>query len=271
MPTIPQLLLAALLALTCAGIGVLAGRVVPLFHPYPPDDPENPDAGPPPPPPPSCPECRAEVAWSRWAPLPARFVLAGRCPACAAAVRAPASVPVLAGVLAAAVVLTGGDRSPLELAAFCFLAVWAVLLGVVDARVKRLPNLLVFPGYPIALVLLGGAALTTPGATDSLVDGLIGLVGLSVFYFVLWFIYPAGMGWGDVKMAGLLGLYLGWETLGAPVSGTFLAFLASAVIGLGLIAVGKATRKSAIPFGPFMLIGAFILILAGDPSPLVFG
>ncbi|WP_236700699.1 hypothetical protein [Allosalinactinospora lopnorensis] len=72
-------------------------------------------------------------------------------------------------------------------------------------------------------------------------------------------------------MAGLLGLYLGWNGLGSVISGTFLAFLLSAVFGLTLIAMGRATRKSQIPFGPFMVIGAFAVIITGDPLPLLLG
>jgi leader peptidase (prepilin peptidase)/N-methyltransferase len=89
------------------------------------------------------------------------------------------------------------------------------------------------------------------------------MVALYVFYFVLAFIYPAGMGFGDVKLAGVLGLYLGWLGWAELVSGAFLGFLYGGVIGLGLMAVRRAGRKSKIPFGPFMLAGAYTAILWG--------
>jgi leader peptidase (prepilin peptidase)/N-methyltransferase len=71
------------------------------------------------------------------------------------------------------------------------------------------------------------------------------------------------MGFGDVKLAGVLGLYLGWLGWAEVVAGGFLGFLLGGVIGLGLMAVRRADRKSQIPFGPFMLAGALVAILWG--------
>jgi leader peptidase (prepilin peptidase)/N-methyltransferase len=87
---------------------------------------------------------------------------------------------------------------------------------------------------------------------------------LYAFYFVLMFVYPAGMGFGDVKLAGVLGLYLGWVGWGAVLVGAFGAFLLGGVVSVALIATGRATRKSGIPFGPFMLAGAGLGIAAGE-------
>ncbi len=73
------------------------------------------------------------------------------------------------------------------------------------------------------------------------------------------------MGFGDVKLAGVLGLHLGWLGWGQLALGAFLAFFLGGVVGLALIATGRATRKSAIPFGPFMLVGALVAVLVGEP------
>jgi leader peptidase (prepilin peptidase)/N-methyltransferase len=89
------------------------------------------------------------------------------------------------------------------------------------------------------------------------------MVVLYAFYFVLAFIYPAGMGFGDVKLAGVLGLYLGWLGWAELVIGGFLGFLYGGVVGLLLMLVRRAGRKSQIPFGPFMLVGALTAILWG--------
>ena len=91
----------------------------------------------------------------------------------------------------------------------------------------------------------------------------IGMAALYCFYFVLASIYPAGMGFGDVKLAGVLGIYLGWLGWGELVVGAFLGFLFGGVVGLLLMAVRRAGRKSSIPFGPYMLAGAFVSILWG--------
>ncbi|GAA3733759.1 leader peptidase (prepilin peptidase)/N-methyltransferase [Spinactinospora alkalitolerans] len=265
-PSLAAVLTAVVLAVLGGAAGAFAGRVVPLFHDY---EPGPDDAGPPPP---CCPHCGARVAWRRWAPLPGRLVGTGRCAACAVRVRAP--IAAVASLAAAALGLLGLLRpewSPLELLAFAFFGLWGVLLAVIDARTRRLPNPLVLPAYPVALVLVGLASLTARNGYGHLVGALIGMAGLAAFYWLLWFIYPAGMGWGDVKLSGLLGLYLGWTGLGAVVSGTFAAFLLSACFGLVLILLGRATRKTQIPFGPFMLIGAFAVILLGDPLPALLG
>jgi leader peptidase (prepilin peptidase)/N-methyltransferase len=71
------------------------------------------------------------------------------------------------------------------------------------------------------------------------------------------------MGFGDVKLAGVLGLYLGWLGWGPLIVGAFLGFLFGGLLGGGLMVIGRATRKSAIPFGPFMLVGAYVAVLAG--------
>ena len=82
-------------------------------------------------------------------------------------------------------------------------------------------------------------------------------------YFALCFAYPAGMGFGDVKLAGVLGLYTGWLGWGVLAVGLFLGFLLGGLFGLALIAVKKGGRKTAVPFGPFMLLGVLIAILVG--------
>ena len=83
------------------------------------------------------------------------------------------------------------------------------------------------------------------------------------FYFLLAFLKPGAMGMGDVKLAGVLGLVLGWLGWGVVLFGGFLGFLLGGVLGIALMVAGKAGRKSKIPFGPFMVAGAFIAVLWG--------
>ncbi len=91
----------------------------------------------------------------------------------------------------------------------------------------------------------------------------IGGAALYAFYFLLLLVYPRGMGFGDVKLAGLLGMYLGWLGWGQLAVGAFLGFLLGGLVGGGLMAARRATRKSAIPFGPFMIAGAYVAVLVG--------
>ena len=100
-----------------------------------------------------------------------------------------------------------------------------------------------------------------------------GLAGLALyaFFFALWFVYPAGMGFGDVKLGGVLGMYLGWFGWSEVVVGAFLSFLLGGVVGLLMIATRRGTRKSEIPFGPYMLIGAFLEMMAAEAGAAATG
>jgi leader peptidase (prepilin peptidase)/N-methyltransferase len=150
-----------------------------------------------------------------------------------------------------------------ELPAYLYLAAIAIALALIDLDVKRLPDAIVLPSY-----LVGGALLALACAgTGDWGSGLRAVVGGAVLYglyFVLCVAKPGGMGFGDVKLAGVLGLHLGW--LGWPelAVGAFLAFLLGGVVGGGLVVLGRAGRRTAIPFGPFMLLGALAAVFAGD-------
>ena len=152
------------------------------------------------------------------------------------------------------------------LPAFCYLAGIGVPLAVIDARSQRLPDALTLPSYPVALALLGFAALLLPGGAGHFVGALAGLALACGVFLLQVLLYPAGLGWGDVKLAGLLGLYLGWLggswlDQGALVAGLFLGYLFAATAGLALIATRRASRKSRLPFGPYLLAGTLTAIL----------
>lgn len=164
----------------------------------------------------------------------------------------------------------------LVLAACAYFAVMAVRLTVIDVRNHLLPNRIVFPSYAVAGVLLLGAVaslvLSVPGSGGPDGSGapeaaaqLFGVPALRIvaggavlwlFYFVLRLVYPPGMGFGDVKLAGVLGMYLGYLGWSHVFAGTFAAFLLGGLWSIALLASRRGTLKSAIPFGPFMLAGA---------------
>ena len=172
-----------------------------------------------------------------------------------------------------------GEVAPLAfwlvLLACAYFAVMAVRLTVIDVRQHRLPDRIVFPSYAVAGVLLLGAVASqaAAGATASVAGGEAGLFGvpglrviaggavLWLFYFLLRALYPPGMGFGDVKLAGVLGMYLGF--LGWPhvLAGTFTAFLLGGLWSVGLLASRRGTLKSSIPFGPFMLAGTAVAMM----------
>jgi leader peptidase (prepilin peptidase) / N-methyltransferase len=147
------------------------------------------------------------------------------------------------------------------LAAACVLAVCAVPLAFVDAAVHRLPDLLTAAAYAGTMVLLLLAA-ATGGHWAALARAALGGFALAGVYFALLLISPSGMGLGDVKLAASLGTLLAWASWRTLVIGGFAGFLLAAVYSIALLATGRATRKQHIPFGPFMIAGAFLVILA---------
>jgi leader peptidase (prepilin peptidase) / N-methyltransferase len=148
-----------------------------------------------------------------------------------------------------------------ELPAYGYLAAAGAALAVIDARERRLPDRLTLPSYPAALALLGLAAVVQPGGGRHFLGALAGLGLALALFLVQALLYPAGLGWGDVKLAGILGLYLGWLGLAEVAAGLFLGYLLAAVTGLGLIAAGRASRKTQLPFGPFLLAGTLAVIM----------
>lgn len=148
------------------------------------------------------------------------------------------------------------------LPAFCFLAAVAIALGYIDARHQRLPDQLTLTAYPVAVAMLGTAALFLPSGPRYLAHALLGAAAAGAFYLLLAVLNPAGLGWGDVKLSGVVGLYLGWLGARALIAGLAGGFALAAVAGITLIAMGKATRKSHLPFGPYMLIAAVGTVLA---------
>ena len=136
-----------------------------------------------------------------------------------------------------------------------YFLVLAVRLTVVDAATHRLPNRIVLPAYPVSAVLLGTAALAAGEPSRIAVMLLAGAVLFSA-YFLLRFGNPSGLGLGDVKLAGVLGIWLGFMGWGHVLAGTFAAFLLGGAWGVLLIVSRRGTAKTSIAFGPFMLAGA---------------
>ncbi|KAF4410956.1 prepilin peptidase [Streptomyces lycii] len=149
-----------------------------------------------------------------------------------------------------------------ELAVWLLLVPFALVLAFVDVAVHRLPDVLTLTLPVAAAVLLGGAALL-PGAGGSWATALLGGLALAAVHLLMFLINPAGMGFGDVKLAMTTGVALGWYGWPVLFAGTFAGFLTGAVHGLGLMALRRAGRKTALPFGPYMMCGTFLGLLLG--------
>ena len=214
-------------------------------------------------PPSACPRCGARIRARENVPVISWLVLRGRCRSCRAPISARYPLVELGtGLLFAR--WAGGPGSRPSCRRSSTSPASRSRSRFIDLDTHRLPDAIVLPAYPVGLVLL---ALASWANDDwwALARGGIGAVALFAFYFVLMIIKPGGMGFGDVKLAGVLGLYLAWVGWAALVVGAFAAFLVGGIFSIVLLLSGRATRKSGIPFGPFMLLGAWIGIVAGEP------
>lgn len=231
-------------------------------------------------PPSACGGCGTRIRASDNIPVVSWLLLRRRCRSCGATISARYPLVEL-GTAAAFVLVTwwvvtsvraAFPMAPLDakqivatalsLVAFLYLAAISIALALIDIDTHRLPNRIVLPAYPVAGVLLGASALLA-GEPARLGTALAGGAILFGLYFVMALVYPGGMGFGDVKLAGVLGLYLGWLGWGSLVVGGFVAFLLGGLFALVLLVLGRANRKSNIPFGPWMLLGAWVGIFAG--------
>jgi leader peptidase (prepilin peptidase)/N-methyltransferase len=209
-----------------------------------------------------CPHCKVAIRARHNVPVLSWLVLRGRCADC----HAPISVRYpLVEVGTAALFVAVGARFgwSLELPAYLYLSAIAIALSVIDLDVRRLPHRIVLPSYGIAALLLLPAAVAGPG-WGAAVRGLAAAVLLYALYFLL-SLYPKGMGGGDVALAPLLGLYLGWLGWSSVAIGAFAGFLLGGIVGAVLLAGRRARRGTQIPFGPFMLAGAFVAVFAAAP------
>jgi leader peptidase (prepilin peptidase) / N-methyltransferase len=206
-------------------------------------------------PPSHCPNCGAPVKPYDNIPVLSWLLLRGRCRSC----KEPISprYPIVeagTGILCALVVVAKGADADAVLGIVLVLLLVPITLIDLDHRI--IPNKITYPGFVLGVVLVAVFE------TDSLAEHLIASAAAGGFLFVAWFLYPRGMGLGDVKLAFVLGIYLGRAV--APAM--FAALIAGSLIGAVIIArVGTAQgRKTAIPFGPYLALGGLVGLFAGD-------
>lgn len=166
----------------------------------------------------------------------------------------------------AAVALTALQAVPV-VTSYVWFAVSSVVLTRIDVRTHRLPNAIVLPGYAVAVgCFVASALLGWPW--HRVLSAVIGMAAMLLFYLVLRVLSRSGLGGGDVKLAGLIGLHLGWLGATPWLVGAVAAFLLGGGYAAALLLGRRATGSTRIPFGPFMLAGAWIAIVLGAMAEL---
>jgi leader peptidase (prepilin peptidase) / N-methyltransferase len=202
-----------------------------------------------------CPSCGTQLRAIDNVPVVSWVALRGRCHHCGAPVAARYPlVELTTGALYAAVVASQDDAVRIVLGLLLVTALVPITLIDLDHRI--IPNRITAAAAIAALIAI--AALDT----DFLLEAVVAAVAGGGFFFIAAVLYPRGMGMGDVKLAGVLGLYLGRAV--APA--ILIALVAGVVLGAAIIARkgAKEGRKTAVPFGPFLALGGMVAFFVGN-------
>jgi leader peptidase (prepilin peptidase) / N-methyltransferase len=174
----------------------------------------------------------------------------------------PRRVGIVTGLAAVALgAVAGAVGAEPQLPAYLWLAAVGVALAVIDLETLRLPDRLTLPSYPVGLVLLAIPADWPASGRAVLAAAITGAAAL-----VLALLAPrGGLGLGDVKLLGVLGLFLGWLGWGVLVVGVALGFALGAVAAVGMLASRRAGLRDHLAFGPWLIAGALVAVVAGRP------
>jgi leader peptidase (prepilin peptidase) / N-methyltransferase len=217
-------------------------------------------------PPSRCPGCDSAIRNRHNIPVLGWLSLRGKCADCANPIspRYPL-VELTTGVLFVLVTLRVAHlHIAAALPAYLYFVAAGLALAFIDLDHRRLPDSIVLPSYLVVAVLL---TIGSVASRDwwALARAAISAAALFAVFFAIAFAYPGGMGFGDVKLAGLLGGLLGYLSWSALVVGGFAGFALGAVAGVLVLALGGGGRKTAIPFGPFMILGALVALFWVTP------
>lgn len=197
----------------------------------------------------ACPHCAVPVR--RFLPL--------QCAACGLDLGPPVVLEVATSLVLALVFGRFGGHP--EAVVFGFLGTLGVALAAIDIAVQRLPDRLTLPAYPVMIILLAVSAVIEHDA-GALVRAVLGGLAITGAYLVLALARPGQLGGGDIKLAGLAGLALGWLGWPALLAGAAFGFLLLGLVSLALLAARRVRLDGAVCFGPFLLGGALLAILA---------
>jgi leader peptidase (prepilin peptidase) / N-methyltransferase len=213
-------------------------------------------------PPSACGACGSRLTALDLVPVASWLVLRGKCRHCGNPIGVEPIVIELANASIFVLFALRFGADPV-LPAFCILGAALVALVWIDLREFRLPREITYTAFVLSLIVIAIAALVDDRPRKIYES----LLGAGIALAIMWVIYVAsrgGMGDGDVRLAPLLGLHLGYLNPGIVPIGLFLGFLIGAVVGVVMMATSKAGRKTALPFGPFLAVGTVLAVFVGQ-------
>ena len=214
-------------------------------------------------PPSRCGSCGLRLGPLDLVPVVSWLALRGTCRRCRAQIGIDPIVIELTTAALFVLMAIRFDDAQAAIPAYCILMATLVALTWIDLKTKRLPREITYTG-----VILGAVALTVAAIVIDEPERIwMMALGAAIALVAMWLIYAlsrGGMGDGDVRLAPLLGMYLGWLNPGIVLPGLFFGFIAGAVVGVGMMAVDRAGRGTAVPFGPFLALGTVVAIFVGQ-------
>ncbi len=214
-------------------------------------------------PPSRCGSCGLRLGPLDLVPVFSWLALRGRCRRCRAWIGLEPIVLELANAMLYVLMAIHFDDTRAAIPAYCILMSVLLAQTWIDLRTQRLPREITYTGIVLGGIALGAAAIVIDEPERIWMMAL----GAAIALVAMWLIYTlskGGMGDGDVRLAPLLGMYLGWLNPGIVLPGLFFGFLAGAVVGVAMMMVDRAGRRTAVPFGPFLALGTIVAIFVGQ-------
>jgi leader peptidase (prepilin peptidase) / N-methyltransferase len=214
-------------------------------------------------PPSRCGSCGLRLGPLDLVPVFSWLALRGRCRRCRAPIGVEPIVIELTNATLFVLMAIRFDDTRAAIPAYCILMSVLVAQTWIDLKTKRLPREITYTG-----IVLGAVALTVAAIVIGEPERIwMMALGAAIALVAMWLIFAlsrGGMGDGDVRFAPLLGMYLGWLNPGIVLPGLFFGFVAGAVVGLVMMAIDRAGRRTAVPFGPFLALGTVVAIFVGQ-------
>ena len=217
---------------------------------------------------PRCPSCSTPIKRRHNVPVVSWLVLRGRCYECRLPIGARYPlVEVTTALLFVALTLRFGLSA--QLPAYLYLGVLGLTLTVIGVDVRRLPDRIILPSYVVSVLLLlpAGAARLDGNIALRAIGGMVSLLAL---FFALCLAYPSGLGFGEVKLAGLIGLYLGWLSWGALFLAAVGSLLVAALGGL-ITLTASGSSRTVMPLGPCLTVSAVLAVFIAAPITTWYG